>query len=426
MQGGDDKATSSDDSSVSVKFFSGVLIGVQHVAFFIAIYFARFKYLHHERSIITGSLLVSMAGCAMFAVGATLKAGKEVAFSIILIARLVQGGGAGVEYTAKYVITAMSSTDMLSVYNAYWNMAAAVGSSAGPTLVAAASVLPGADGWSVGLQSAAPVLLLCVLEFALLVLHVATFPEAVTSATQAADAEKEVILISTVDRAWKIGASLFHGLVRRLVDSMWEAVVTLALEDRFGFHLSSSSLLLSLFYLSSVPAQLTFTRHRRSLTDNGWTRATCWLTAVGVALLWLGVAFPLPLVLGLSLFVIGSLLIYSGMAVLATVSDVVGVKFADPADELLNTENVILAQTLTKSFVGRSLGPVVGRLSVHGQWHGFAVMALLLLLASELLTVNVLEKEGAPSKRGRGWDVRVRLAGYQRFAPYRLVLKQLV
>jgi len=393
----EDDEASAEASGLMVKFLSGLLIGVQHVAFGVAIYLARYKFLHRERCIITVSMMVSIVGSIMFAVGATLDADKEFAFAVILVARMVQGAGAGVDYTAKFVITTLSSNDMLTVYNSYWSIACAVGTGFGPILVATTAFLPGADSWDVGRQSAIPMLLLCLLEFALFVLHVMQFPEAVTSAKKTAASAREVVPMSRADRTWKVATTVFLGFVRHLVRSAWEAIVSLALEDAFELHLSSSALLLSMFYFTSVPAQTSFSRNRNRLSDNQWMHVMCWVAAVGVVLLWLGVVAPLPKIVGLCVFLVGSLLIYDGLSVHATVSDVAGVKFADASDSLLNPANVILAQILAKGFVGRSLGPVVGRLSVHGQWHGFALLALGLLLISELLTTFVLEKEGAPA-----------------------------
>lgn len=406
-QEGDEEA-----DGLMIKFCSGVLIGVQHVAFGVAIYLARYKFLHKERCIITVSMIVSMVGSILFAVGATLDADKEFAFAIILVARMVQGAGAGVDYTAKFVITTLSSNDMLTVYNSYWSIACAVGTGFGPVLVFLTSILPGADGRDVGMQSALPMLLLCGLELALFVLHVMKFPEAVTNAKKTAANTREVIPMSRADRTWKIATTVFLGFVRHLVRSAWEAVVSLALEDAFKLHLSSSSLLLSMFYFTSVPAQTTFSRYRKTLSDNNWMHLMCWVAAAGVVLLWLGVWLWLkdlvPKMLGLCIFLFGSLLIYDGLSVHATVSDVAGVKFADASDSLLNPANVILAQILAKGFVGRSVGPVVGRLSVHGGWHGFALLTLGLLLISELLTTLVLEKEGAPPASVREMELQPR------------------
>jgi len=402
----DDEADGPDASGLKLKFFSGLLIGVQHVAFGVAIYLARYKFLHRERFIITVSMIISMVGCIMFAVGATLDADNEFAFAIIVIARLVQGAGAGVDYTAKFVITTLSSNDMLTVYNSYWSIACSVGTGFGPILVAVTSLLPGADGWDVGMQSALPMLFLCGLELALFVVHVMKFPEDVTSAkTATAASAREVIPMSRADRTWKVGATVFLGFVRHLVRSAWEAIVSLALEEAFQLHLSSSSLLLSMFYFTSVPAQTSFKRRRNMFSDNMWMHIMTWVAAVGVVLLWLGVVAPFPRYVGLCVFLFGSLLIYDGLSVHATVSDVAGVKFADASDSLLNPANVILAQILAKGFVGRSLGPVVGRLSVVGQWHGFALLALGLLLVSELLTTFVLEKESNPASEARGVEM---------------------
>jgi broad specificity phosphatase PhoE/MFS family permease len=397
---------------LTIKFFSGVLIGVQHVAFGVAIYLARYKFLHKERCIITVSMIISMVGSIMFAVGATLDADKEFAFAIILVARMVQGAGAGVDYTAKFVITTLSSNDMLTVYNSYWSIACAVGTGFGPILVFLTSVLPGADGRDVGMQSALPMLLLCGLELALFVLHVMKFPEAVTNAKKTAANTREVIPMSRADRTWKVATTVFLGFVRHLVRSAWEAIVSLALEEAFELHLSSSSLLLSMFYFTSVPAQTTFSRHRKKLSDNNWMHLMCWVAAAGVVLLWLGIWLwingLLPKMVGLCIFLFGSLLIYDGLSVHATVSDVAGVKFADASDSLLNPANVILAQILAKGFIGRSVGPVVGRLSVHGGWHGFALLTLGLLLISELLTTFILEKEAAPPASARETELAPR------------------
>ncbi|CAK0818699.1 unnamed protein product [Prorocentrum cordatum] len=90
----EDDEASAEASGLMVKFLSGLLIGVQHVAFGVAIYLARYKFLHRERCIITVSMMVSIVGSIMFAVGATLDADKEFAFAVILVARMVQGAGA--------------------------------------------------------------------------------------------------------------------------------------------------------------------------------------------------------------------------------------------------------------------------------------------------------------------------------------------
>merc|ERR1719313_502319 len=86
-------------------------------------------------------------------------------------------------------------------------------------------------------------------------------------------------------------------------------------------------------------------------------------------------------------------MIYGALAIHATVSDVLGVRYADPNDPVFNTENIIFAQVITKGFLGRLVGPIAGRLSVVGQFAGFSILVLVLLGVSELLTVLILERK---------------------------------
>eukprot|EP00929_Paragymnodinium_shiwhaense_P028087 TRINITY_DN16351_c1_g1_i1.p1 TRINITY_DN16351_c1_g1~~TRINITY_DN16351_c1_g1_i1.p1 ORF type:complete len:1058 (+),score=265.08 TRINITY_DN16351_c1_g1_i1:85-3258(+) len=389
----------------SEQLFSGLIIGMQNVAFGIAVYFARYKYIDKQRQIITVSLLVSIFGSLLFAVGASVAVEAKVALFLLLLARLVQGAAAGVDFTAKNVITEMCDTDQLTVYNSYWSMACAVGNGAGPLLVFMTSLLPGAGDWTPGKQCAMPLIGLMILEAALFAIHVQMFPETVNKYGKTGGSVRQTIPMPRNERAWKIGTSVFLGFVRHMVRSAWEAVGSLGFELRFGFHPYHVSLLLCVFYFTSVPAQTLFKVHRKKLDDNQWMHAMCWMAAVGVAMLWVGLAGPDDDYVGysfgwwwrFSIFILGSLLIYDGLSIHATVSDTAGVKFADPSDPTLNSANVVFIQILAKGFIGRSLGPLLGRLSVVGQWSGFALMTLTLLGISEALTTFVLERTSAPS-----------------------------
>merc|ERR1719313_1696345 len=86
-------------------------------------------------------------------------------------------------------------------------------------------------------------------------------------------------------------------------------------------------------------------------------------------------------------------MIYGALAIHATVSDVLGVRYADPSDRIFNTENIIFFQVITKGFLGRLVGPIAGRLSVVGQFAGFSILVLVLVGVSELLTVLILERK---------------------------------
>eukprot|EP00746_Dinoflagellata_sp_MGD_P068041 gnl/MRDRNA2_/MRDRNA2_28068_c0_seq1.p1 gnl/MRDRNA2_/MRDRNA2_28068_c0~~gnl/MRDRNA2_/MRDRNA2_28068_c0_seq1.p1 ORF type:complete len:779 (+),score=127.24 gnl/MRDRNA2_/MRDRNA2_28068_c0_seq1:112-2448(+) len=390
-------------SEVQQKLYSGTLIGLQNVAFGAAVYLARYKFVGKERLVITISIIASVLGSFVFYMGAAQWfAGSSL--SVLLVARVIQGLGAGVDFTAKHVITVMSSHDMLSVYNSYWSMACSVGTGTGPLLVFLTSHIRGTSNISsdneIGVRSADPLFVLCCLEATLLIIHFTTFPQSVARKRDSEGAKKEVIKLDRRDRAQKIWTSVFLGFVRHLVRTAWEAVASLALEDHFKLEHHHTSLLLAGFYFTSIPAQTCYKNQRHRLSDSNWMHAMCFLTIGGVLLLWMSLASHLGDMVGLIVFVIASLLVYDGMAIHATVSDVVGVKFADPDDPTYNSANVIFWQIMAKGCVGRSLGPVVGRLSVVGQWTGFALLSLFLLVVSELLTIFVIERQNSPSENG--------------------------
>lgn len=384
-------------SDFTVKFWGGAFIGIQNIAFGFAVYFAKTLFADRHRLAITWSMVVSILGCIFFTTGTIFPiSNASWRIFILMSARVVQGVGAGLDFTAKNVITALSSPDVLPTYYSYWSIACAAGSGTGPLLVYGSSFLPGVSQLSLFGQCAVPMIGLCVLQGVLFAIHLKVFPAEIQTASEKTTSNV-TIPMPREQRRNKILVSVFLGFVRCLIRASWEAVCSIALETAFGYDVYTSSLIFSSFYFTVIPTQTLFKTYRKRFTDSKWMHAMIYAAATGVVLLWFGLVFTiLGHRLRLVLFVLGSLLLFDGLSISATVSDCAGVKFADDSDPQLNKTNVVFWQIIAKGFIGKALGPVVGRLSVVGQWNGFGILTLSMLLLSEFLSRKVLEQPEGP------------------------------
>mmetsp|Transcript_49686 Transcript_49686/g.158942 ORF Transcript_49686/g.158942 Transcript_49686/m.158942 type:complete len:680 (-) Transcript_49686:250-2289(-) len=239
-----------------------------------------------------------------------------------------------------------------------------------------------------GRLRALPLLLLLFWQAALLSLHLVYFPLQLDGAAgKGGSKAHEVMPLVREDRLAKVFTAIFLGFIRHLVRTAWEAVSVLALQQEHRCSMQQATCVIALFYFLSYPVQMLYSRNRERLSEEGWMRLMVILAGAGAILLMLDSANSN----GIFIFVIGSMLMYCALAVHATVSDSVGVRFADDSDALLNVENVIFMQVIAKGLIGRLMGPLAGRLSVvGGHFEGFAMLSLSLLVVSEVLTVFVI------------------------------------
>merc|ERR1719210_398001 len=160
--------STSDSRCWGCNLISGTMIGTQSVAFGVATCIARRYAIGREHKAIYLCGAISIIGFVIFLAGALSPVPPRVAIALLLLGRLIQGLGAGVDFTTKHVLTQSCDADNLTIYNSYWSMAGAWGTGTGPMLVWLSSFLGQASS-DIGMSVFWPILMLVGFQSSFLV-----------------------------------------------------------------------------------------------------------------------------------------------------------------------------------------------------------------------------------------------------------------
>eukprot|EP00927_Polykrikos_kofoidii_P065863 TRINITY_DN61582_c0_g1_i1.p1 TRINITY_DN61582_c0_g1~~TRINITY_DN61582_c0_g1_i1.p1 ORF type:complete len:648 (-),score=60.15 TRINITY_DN61582_c0_g1_i1:99-2042(-) len=380
---------------------SGSLIAIQQLSYVIVICLARYGLdFFSDFSLILGFLLASMAGSLLLCWGLLAPISAWTCAAVLLSGRVVQGLGAGVEYTTKQILTRHCSADIISSYFAYLSGGSSFGGGFGTILVFAATVVPGFAGLPLKHQTAMPMVFLVSCQLVQVLVITLLFPR--SGPDKPASLSKKCSIHVTVPMTYTarkavIFTTVFFEFSRHMLRSAWEATSVLVMVDVFGVQLQDTSLFVAAVLCFSYPAMATFAVSKGLLSDTTWLHGTCVVAAyASIMMIDIDEDSHLTRHTQMYFYMCGSLLLYCMLSINGCASDALGVIYADNDDPLLNSSNVVFWQGMAKGCLGRLAGPVVGSMTVlRSQWT-FPMLMLSVLSLMEVMTLLFIPSTTRP------------------------------
>eukprot|EP00927_Polykrikos_kofoidii_P064014 TRINITY_DN5899_c0_g1_i1.p1 TRINITY_DN5899_c0_g1~~TRINITY_DN5899_c0_g1_i1.p1 ORF type:complete len:603 (-),score=51.40 TRINITY_DN5899_c0_g1_i1:91-1899(-) len=377
-------------STALIHGVSGLLLAIQHVSYVIITCLTRYRWSHYsDFALIGGFLVCSLFGTLLLCLGLCIPMDSLLCLSILFIARVVQGFGAGVEYTTYQTLTKHCSATTVSVYYAYLSGGASCGGGFGLFLVFAVDASPCFSELPVKQKFLAPFTLLLCFQLIQLALHTFFFPRKNDEMSSVGrKLEPATIPMAYRDRRAVIFTTIFFDFVRHMLRSGWEAVSVLVMIHHFGVSVRNTAMFLAFVLCFAYPALTLYAKTKWLMTEENWMHATAGVAACAIYVAVIDDDDPQHMqVFQLYFYMLGSLVFYCMILIHGSASDALGVIFADNKDPILNVPSVVFWQGMSKGFLGRLVGPVVGRIAHSDSQVSFQLLVIVVVGVIEAMTV---------------------------------------